>query len=244
MPTSVSSSSGYLLKDQNLVITGVVKGSPADLSLFKAGDKIISIDAAGSKLENISPSTVQDFIGTRQGELIKFSIERDGETRDLTVTPKIAESSNHAMIGVSLDTIGVLELPPHQALWHGLKFALSNTRDTAVSFFELIKNTIFGKADFSAVTGPVGIVGVVGDAYHFGFAYLLSFAALISINLAVINLIPFPALDGGRLLFILIEEIKGSPIKPNVANMINAIGFIFLLLLMAVVTFHDIVKLF
>ena len=96
----------------------------------------------------------------------------------------------------------------------------------------------------ASITGPIGIVGVVGDARDFGFVYLLSFTALISINLAVINLIPFPALDGGRLLFLLIEKIKGSRIKPVIANWVNTIGFILLMALMAVVTFNDIIKLF
>ena len=95
----------------------------------------------------------------------------------------------------------------------------------------------------SSLSGPVGIVGVVGDAAKFGFIYLLSFTALISINLAVINLIPFPALDGGQLLFILIEKIKGSRINPKVANILNMIGFCLLMLLMVIITYHDIVKL-
>src|SRR3989338_1461068 len=90
----------------------------------------------------------------------------------------------------------------------------------------------------------VGMVGIVGDAYKFGFVYLMSFAALISINLGVINLLPFPALDGGRLFFLLIEKIKGSSINPKVANTANAVGFGILILLMLVVTYHDVVKLF
>jgi len=84
---------------------------------------------------------------------------------------------------------------------------------------------------------------VVGDAYRFGIIYLLSFTALISINLAVINLVPFPALDGGRLLFLAIEKIKGSRIKPSIANIVNAIGFFLLIILMIVVTYNDIARL-
>lgn len=87
-------------------------------------------------------------------------------------------------------------------------------------------------------------MGLVGDAQTLGFIYLLSFTAFISINLAVINLVPFPALDGGRLLFLLIEKIKGSPISPKIANTLNYVGFGLLLLLMAFVTYHDIAKLF
>ena len=91
--------------------------------------------------------------------------------------------------------------------------------------------------------GPVGLVGIVGEVYQFGFLNLLIFTALISINLAIINLIPFPALDGGRLLFILIESIKGTPINERVTQTANALGFIILILLMILITWHDIVNL-
>jgi regulator of sigma E protease len=97
-----------------------------------------------------------------------------------------------------------------------------------------------GKPDLTGITGPVGIVGAVGDASAFGLSYLLSFAALISLNLAIINLIPFPALDGGRLFFLLIESITRRPIPAKVAGIVNTIGFGLLLLLMLVVTFRDV----
>ena len=84
----------------------------------------------------------------------------------------------------------------------------------------------------------------MGDAYQFGFVYLLSFTALISVNLAIINLIPFPALDGGRLLFLLIEKIKGSRLNPKIANTANAAGFMILIILMILITYHDIIELF
>lgn len=94
----------------------------------------------------------------------------------------------------------------------------------------------------SQIAGPVGIVGLVGEASTLGFVFLLNFTAFISINLAVINLLPFPALDGGRLSFLLIESIKGSPIKPEAANIANMIGFGLLILLMLIVTYSDITR--
>jgi len=90
----------------------------------------------------------------------------------------------------------------------------------------------------------VGIIGLVGNASALGFVYLLTFTALISLHLAIINLIPFPALDGGRILFVIIESIKGSPISPKIQNWINGIGFALLILLMFVITYNDILKLF
>ena len=146
-------------------------------------------------------------------------------------------------IGISMDQIGTAKLPFFQALLEGMRLNWFMTKSTALGLYTLISEGIHGKGSFAAVAGPVGMVGIVGDAYQFGFVYLLSFAALISINLAIINLLPFPALDGGRLFFLLIEAVKGSPIKPVIANTVNGIGFVLLILLMVVVTYHDIAKL-
>jgi regulator of sigma E protease len=96
----------------------------------------------------------------------------------------------------------------------------------------------------SQVSGPVGIVGAVGSASAEGFTSLLFITAIISINLALINIVPVPALDGGRLLFVLIEAVTRKPIPKGVANMVNTAGFAFLILLMLVITAHDLFKLF
>ena len=98
-------------------------------------------------------------------------------------------------------------------------------------------------ADLSQVAGPVGIVGLVGDAAQFGFTSLLMFTAIISLNLAVINLLPFPALDGGRLLFVGVEALIRRPIDPAWVLRLNTLGFILLILLMLAVTYSDIAKL-
>jgi regulator of sigma E protease len=158
------------------------------------------------------------------------------------MNPAFTDGKPH--IGISMDEIGTIKLPLLQASWEGLKLTLSITKDTALGLYTLIRDSLRGRGNFNSVTGPVGLVGIVGDAYQFGFAYLMSFAALISVNLAIINLLPFPALDGGRLFFLLIEKIKGSRINPKVANTANMIGFCLLMFLMLVITYHDVVKLF
>jgi regulator of sigma E protease len=113
-----------------------------------------------------------------------------------------------------------------------------------VGLVTLLSNAIIGNADFSQVTGPVGIVEHVGQAAAFGFTSLLYFTAVISLNLAVINLLPVPALDGGRLVFVAIEAITKRPINPVWAGRLNLLGFAALMLLMVVVTYNDILKLF
>ena len=113
-----------------------------------------------------------------------------------------------------------------------------------VAFAGLVADAFKGTADFANLAGPVGIVSLVGDATNLGFVYLLGFVAFISINLGVLNLLPIPALDGGRLLFLFIETIKGSPMNPKIINTVHAIGFVLLILLMVVVTYNDIARLF
>ena len=111
------------------------------------------------------------------------------------------------------------------------------------AFSGLIADAFTGNADLANLAGPVGIVSLVGDATDLGFVYLLGFVAFISINLGVLNLLPIPALDGGRLLFLFIEAIKGSPVNYKIVNVIHAVGFVALILLMILVTYNDIVRL-
>jgi len=248
LPTSVGNvPRGAVVENQALTITSVLPNSPAEVGGIKTGDKIISLgtETDSTKLlsSNFGTETIQNFIKTHNGEEVKVSLVRGNEPMEVTVIPTKSATSDNVMIGISMDIIGTLKLPIHRAIWEGLKLSSDVFVATIVGFYNLIHSAILGQADMNSLTGPVGIIGVVGDAAKFGFIYLLSFTALISINLAVINLLPFPALDGGRLLFILIEKIKGSRIKPQIANVVNMIGFGLLMILMVVITYHDIVKL-
>jgi len=130
-----------------------------------------------------------------------------------------------------------------KALFYGLQVTTKLTLLTAKSLGVFLYQAVMGKADFSEVTGPVGLVGMVGDVRALGFIYLLSFTALISINLSIVNLLPIPALDGGRLLFVIIEAIIRRPISPKVFNLANTVGFILLLIMMFVITFRDVMHL-
>ncbi|HUC89065.1 MAG TPA: RIP metalloprotease RseP [Candidatus Paceibacterota bacterium] len=245
LPTSSGATpTGSILANESLTIISLASGSPAEKAGLKIGDKIILLESGKDMTETPSAESVQYFVKRHGGENINISVVRAKELKQFNVIPEINKTSNTPMIGISMDVIGTLKLPIHKAVWEGLKLSSDIFIGTIKGFYTLIHDGLTGHGNLSAISGPVGIVGVVGDAAKFGFIYLLSFTALISINLAVINLIPFPALDGGRLLFLLIEKIKGSRIKPEIANLANMIGFGLLMLLMAVITFHDIVKLF
>lgn len=244
LPTSVATApAGSVIENQALTITSVAAGSPAEKAGLKTGDKISHLSVKADSTDTPSTESVQYFVRQHDTDEITVSYMRGSESKQTIVIPELNKESNIPMIGISMDIIGKLKLSIPHAIWEGLKLSWNLVVATVHGFYTLIHDALTGHGNLSAVTGPIGIVGVVGDAAKFGFIYLLSFTALISINLAVINLVPFPALDGGRLLFLLIEKIKGSRIKPTIANTVNFIGFGLLMILMVVITYHDIVKL-
>jgi regulator of sigma E protease len=245
LPSSAGSlPNGATVQNQKLTITSVLLKSPAEKAGLKTGDKIVLLKSGTDMTETPSLESLRYFVKKHGTDPITVDYLRGPSSEETVVTPEPGLVEGAPGIGISMDMIGVLKLSPPQAVWEGLKLTWNLSVETAKGFYTLIHDAVTGHGSLSGLTGPVGIVGVVGDAAKFGFIYLLSFTALISINLAVINLVPFPALDGGRLLFLLIEKIKGSRIKPSVANIINTVGFGALMLLMVIITYHDIVKLF
>ena len=251
-PTSVGSEPlGYKLDDVNLTVVSVMVDSPADKALLKSGDKIISVKTpvalyGQTGLDNINPNTLKSFITLHPEEEIEIGYLR-GKDKNVHITKVIPHKDSidgEIRIGISMDMIGIAKLPIFSAFKEGMRLTLFVVKDTVLGLYTLVVDGLYGKGSFASVTGPVGIVGIVGNAYEFGFVYLLSFMALISVNLAIINLLPFPALDGGRLFFLLIEKTKGSRINPKVVNAINMIGFSILILLMLIITYYDVTKLF
>jgi len=247
LPTSVGNEpKGYQLSDVSLTVVSVLSKSPAEMAGLKSGDKIISIKSGRDSVYNLSPESLKSFVlthGNREID-IGYTSGQDKKINSAPIIPALNKATNEPEIGIAMDMIGTAKLGLFSALLEGWRLNWFVTKSTVIGLYTLVSDGIRGKGNLESVTGPVGMVSVVGNAYHFGFVYLLSFAALISVNLAIINLLPFPALDGGRLFFLLIEKIKGSRINPKVTNTANMIGFSILIIFMLIVTYHDVVKLF
>jgi regulator of sigma E protease len=244
LPVSVDNSYGAAVKNPALTITEVTPNSPAQKAGLKSGDRIQEISLPDGKiLQNPQPSNISDFVNNSSGDVL-INVERGNNNLDFDIKPKTDPSTNKRMIGIGTDMVGTLSLPFYKAFYEGGRSTLNIAKLTVVGVWNLIKGSVVGKADLTQVTGPVGIIGLVGDASRLGFSYLITFAALISINLAIINLVPFPALDGGRILFVIIEGISRRKINPKVANILNTVGFALIILLMLFVTYRDIVRLF
>ncbi len=239
-------------KDLTLAFANVLPGGPAAQAGVLPGDEIksatimdrgLAINYAGT-----NPAAFVTLTGT-DADLAPMilSIERNGKMLTIQVTPKtgiIAASPNQPAIGVQVVEAGIVKIPLKDAISQGAIETWGATKETAIGLFNFFKGIVTLKANLSQVSGPIGIAGVVGQAYANGLSALLSLAALISINLAIINLLPIPALDGGRLLFVIIEAVIRRPLNPKIAERVNMVGFMLLILLMVVVSGHDIFKLF
>ncbi len=240
-PTIVDQTNRDFIKDAKVTITNVYENSPAGIAGLKAGDKIISI--ANIPESEVTVKNVQDTIANSKGA-INFSIDRVGQKSEISIEPKKGIVGDKQAIGVSLEEIGTYALPVHKAFTQSFIMTGNATQLIAVNLVQFLGKAVTGQASLDEVSGPVGIVGIVGEAASFGFIYLLSFTAFISINLAVLNVLPLPALDGGRLVMVFIEGVTKKKIKPSVVNWVNGIGFLVLILLMVVITVNDVIKLF
>lgn len=211
------------------VINKVVKDSPAAAAGIEHGDRIV--DAGGKKIGNW-----YDFHESMRGQKkpFKLTVERKGERKTFSVTPK--EEKGRYVIGVS----AVMEKNLFKSVARGAK----STWILTGRMYAGLKDLVTGKVAVKEVTGPVGMIGLVHQTTSRGltpFFYLLVF---ISLNLAIFNLLPFPALDGGRIIFVIIRMVTGKAITDRQENMVHGAGMILLLTLMVFATWNDLVRLF
>lgn len=229
----------------SLSVLGVLPDSPAEAAGIPIGATILRLAAGADTLDAPTPSSFRDFIQAHPTEEIAI-IYSKGETEERVVlSPEsglVEDDETRAAVGVSLAFTTIKQEPLLQALWLGAESTYNSFIAIAMGLWGLLSQTVSGTADFSQVAGPIGIAGLVGEAAEFGFTSLMLFTAMISLNLAVINLLPIPALDGGRLVFVAIEAITKREIPPVWAMRVNLAGFACLMLLMILVTYSDIVK--
>lgn len=226
------------------IISSVAKNSPAEIAGLRTGDSVVALASAKN---TSTPKTVSDvvyFIKAHSNGSIVFTVQRNGNSESFVVVPKAEKVGDAPTVGISLAEVTHVRLP----FWQSMKVAVTYTGNQFVHIIEslgLLISSSFGGGDnmVGQVSGPVGIAQIAGQAYSLGFGSFLSFVALISINLAVINLLPIPALDGGRCIMEFFAKNGRSRIPTKVIVGLNKVSFLLLVLLMLYVTFHDIVRL-
>ena len=225
-----------IVSEGKIQIINIGEGSPAEAAELSIGDTIVSIE--GEKFT--SGAQLQEFVDQRAGEELAYVIDRGGESLEKKIIPGDIEGVDNKGIGVGIVETGLVRYPVHIAIWEGLKTTAYLTWAILLAFYGLIKGLIIGQGLSADIAGPIGIAALTGQVAKMGFVYILQFTALLSINLAIINALPIPALDGGRLLFLAIEKLKGSPVKKELEASIHYIGFALLMLLVLVVTVKDV----
>lgn len=229
-----------LINEPQVIVQQVDPSGPAAEGL-KLGDVITLVDGTTTD----SADALTAYIGANQEQEITFTVDRGGETFELALTPEyLAGMEDKKRIGVALADAALVKYPVHIALWKGLVAAVNSTIMIVIGFFLLIKNLITGNGLLFDVAGPVGIASVVGDSARLGIQYLINVTAMISLSLAVMNILPIPALDGGRIVFVIIEKIIKKPVPMKYEQMAHTAGFVLLMLLIIAVTWRDIIRVF
>ena len=209
-------------------IDSVLKGSPAEKAGVKQGDIIEVIDGKNiERFADISENIASD-------SEIKVTVQRNEKDVTLTIVPEKEKETGRYVIGI----IPKVSHNPFSAL----KYGVIATGKTTGMIFGALKNIIAG-GGMSQVSGPVGMASLISKTKGYGVLYFIYLLAIISVNLAVFNLLPFPALDGGRIIFVFIRMVTGKAITDEIEGKVHAIGIILLLTLMVFATYNDVLRL-
>lgn len=221
----------------NPIISKVDKNSAIEKVGIEAGDKIVKIN--GKKVSTSDDVTLYIALSdpTKKNTI---TIERDGKTIDFKVKPKKVEEGKEVSYKYGM----MLKQKKTKGFGNAIVYTYKKTGSIFKQMFITVKSLFTGGVKVSQLSGPVGIYSVVGEQAKTGLANIIYLIAFLSINVGFLNLLPIPAFDGGHILFIIIEMIKGSPVKPELENKIHTIFLMLLLLLMLIVTFNDILRLF
>ena len=223
-------------------LTPVIKDIEKDYPMYEAGlregDVFTKIN--GHNISTLDDVQVYLLMASKDKEST-FVIKRDGETKEFKVTPVKEKDEN----GKDTYKFGLRFIQEYKhGFVNAIKYSFTKIGALCKQMVIVLTNLVTGNLSLSTLSGPVGIYSVIGEAKSAGAVNLFYLLALLSVNIGFINLIPLPAFDGGRIFFLLIEAIKGSPVSPKIENMIHTAGFVILMALMLLITCNDIFKLF
>lgn len=233
------------LKDPNIQITGVALDSPASKAGLTIGDTVIKIKSQTGQAQNIDKvNDFQSFIDNQKGQEIVLTIQRGNQTLDLKMTPRVSPPDGQGPLGVALTRTAIKKYSWYGAIWQGISATGNLTLAIFEGYYNAIKNVILSQPTGVSLTGPVGILSMASQAGELGVSYFLHFIGLISLYLAVFNILPIPAFDGGKLLFLGIEAVRKKPVSPKIEQNITVFFFAMLIILAIFVTIKDVQKIF
>lgn len=230
---------GAQVTDVRVIVTNVLAASPAKEAGFEMGDELIAIN--GQRFTASDPT--RNAIRLAGEAPVDVTIRRNSEEKHLIVTPRMLKESERPVIGVALADAGIVSFSVPQAIFEATRFTATLTVAIVKALGGMVRDLWVTHRVSEDVAGPVGIAIMTGQVVKQGIAPLLYFAAMLSVNLAVINFLPIPALDGGRALFLVIEKIRRRPISRELEIKIHNIAFLVLIILILLVTARDVLRL-
>ncbi|MDG1950700.1 MAG: RIP metalloprotease RseP [bacterium] len=224
--------------EQTLTVMQVIEGSPAQEAGVVAGDSIALID--GQLF--VSDEVAREYLATNGEQGVELTLVNEvGEERVISATSEYLDEAESSAIGIGFVSTGLVSYPFFQAIGQGVYTTVQYTVEITKAFGSIIRDLVVTQEVGVDLSGPVGIAVMTGQVAAMGLVYLLQFTAILSINLAIINILPFPALDGGRIFFLAIEKIRGRAVNEKIEIAAHNLGFILLMALVVLVTYKDFV---
>src|SRR4030042_1565023 len=225
-------------------IASIANDSPAKLAGLQPGDTIKEMALGNEQLFVNKIQEVQEFSNAYLGQEIVLTIERGSEVFDVKVVPRVSPPAGEGPLGIALVRTATKSFSWYQAPWQGLVTTVNMTGAIIQGYGQVIKNIVQGQPTGVELMGPVGVVHLFTQASQMGVSYFLQFVGIVAIYIAIFNILPIPAVDGGKMLFLGIEAIRRRPISEKVEQNVTAVFFSLLLILMVLVTIKDVIRLF
>ena len=216
------------------IVSSVPNNGPSYIAGLRVGDEITKLN--GVKINTIDRLMIEYQIN--YGQTLELEILRDSERKTIEIVPNAIETEQETTYQYSFALDGSVE----KGFFAAIEYAITKFLSLIEQMFVTIIYLFNGKLSLSNLSGPVGIYNIVDQSASAGILSLISLTSLLSVNVGFINLLPIPAFDGGRILFLIIEKIRRKPIKPSVENIIHAVGLVLLMILMVIVTYNDIMR--
>lgn len=244
VPTIISDEESGKLRNPKVQVISVTANSPAEFSGIRAGDTIINLKSQTSNFRTDKVREVQEFVEINKGKEITLTIERGKEVFEVSLIPRFSPPEREGPMGVVLVRTAIKNYPWYQAPIRGVMASYNLTIGILKGWARALVNLFRGQESGVQLVGPVGIFNLFLNISQLGLVYFLQFLAVISIYLALFNILPIPALDGGKLVFLTIEAVRRKPLSPRIEQNITTFFFALLIALIIWVTIKDITRLF
>lgn len=248
-PTVVEDDAEHGLLNSGVQISGLAPDSPAEKAGLKPGDFIkkleVKNDESGIKILEIDKvKEVIEFTNVHQGEEVFLTIKRGEEIFDVSLVPRVSPPAGQGAMGVALVRTAIVNYPIYEIPFRGALATANLTMAVVRGYGDVFGKVLRGEPSGVQAMGPVGILGLMSQAAQMGAVYFIQFVAIIAVYVALFNILPIPAVDGGKLLFLAIEGFRKKPFNPKIEEQINGAFFLLLIILMIWVTIGDITRIF